>query len=52
MTDYLERDMDCVEFDLLVKNLDFEIDFVESLGHGFELADGVVDEATTLGSVM
>ena len=44
--------MDRVELDLLVHDLDLQLDLVEGLCHGLELAHGVVHEPATLAPVV
>jgi hypothetical protein len=44
--------MDRVKLDLLIHDFDLQFDLVEGLGHGLQLADGVVDEAATFASVV
>jgi hypothetical protein len=44
--------MDRVKFDFLIHDFDLQFDLVEGLGHGLQLADGVVDEAATFASVV
>lgn len=44
--------MDGVKLNLLVHDLDLQLQLVEGLSHGLELADGVVNEAATFASVV
>jgi hypothetical protein len=44
--------VDRIKFDFLIHNFDLQFDLVEGLGHSFQLADGVVDEAATFASVV
>lgn len=49
---YLERHVNSVKLDLLLKDLNLKVDLVEGLRHGLELPNRVVDKSPALAPVM